>query len=61
MLTAVEPWSGFYSTDDASLGVVYATAHVTQFTKVGWNYLAVGSGSGELPGGGYYVTIVDPV
>jgi galactosylceramidase len=61
MLTAVEPWSGFYPTDDASLGVVYATAHVTQFTKVGWNYLAVGSGSGELPGGGYYVTIVDPV
>ena len=35
-------------------------ADVTQFTKVGWNYLAVGSGSGELPGGGYFVTIVDP-
>eukprot|EP01052_Picozoa_sp_SAG31_P018713 SAG31_NODE_1337_length_8738_cov_2.840954_4_plen_448_part_00 len=60
MLTAVEPWSGHYPTSDADLSVVYATAHVTQFTKVGWNYLAVGSGSGQLPGGGYFVTFVDP-
>ena len=34
--------------------------HVTQFTKIGWKYLANGSGSGELPHGGYYATWVDP-
>lgn len=26
MMTAVEPWSGHYPTDDADLSVVYATA-----------------------------------
>ena len=56
MLTAVEPWSGNYDT----LEVVWATAHVTQFTKFGWNYLEVGKGSGILPKGGYYTTLVDP-
>lgn len=60
MITAVEPWSGHYPVDDDHMGVVYATAHVTQFTEVGWNYLPVGSGSGELPQGGFYTTIVDP-
>jgi galactosylceramidase len=40
--------------------VVWATAHMTQFAKVGWKYLAVGKGSGLLPSGGYYTTIVDP-
>jgi len=56
MLTSVQPWSGHFDT----LPVVWASAHVTQFTKVGWNYLNVGSGSGELAKGGYYTTIVDP-
>ena len=55
MLTAVEPWTGHYSTKDEDLAVVYATAHVTQFTEVGWHYLPVGSGSGKLPNGGYLV------
>ena len=50
MITAVEPWSGHYSVDDKDLAVVYATAHVTQFTDVGWHYLPVGAGSGSLPG-----------
>jgi len=36
------------------------TAHVTQFTRIGWEYLANGTGSGELPSGGYYTTWVDP-
>ena len=40
--------------------MVYATAHVTQFTDVGWHYLPVGAGSGSLPGGGFYATLVDP-
>ena len=56
MLTSVQPWSGHYDT----LPVVWATAHVTQFTEIGWRYLAVGNGSGELAQGGYYTTIVDP-
>lgn len=57
LLTAVEPWSGHYEINP----VIWATAHVTQFTKVGWKYLANGSGSGELSQGGYYVTWVDPL
>jgi galactosylceramidase len=60
MITAVEPWSGHYPVDDEDLAVVYATAHVTQFTEVGWHYLPVGAGSGSLPQGGFYVTLVDP-
>lgn len=56
MLTAAEPWSGHYE----ALEVVWATAHVTQFTKVGWNLLAVGGGSGQLPKGGFYTTYADP-
>ena len=33
MLTAVQPWSGFYGDDiDGGIPVVWATAHVTQFT-----------------------------
>jgi len=56
MMTAVEPWSGNYNT----MEVVWATAHITQFTKVGWTLLDVGSGSGILPKGGYYATYCDP-
>ena len=56
MMTAVEPWSGHYDV----MPVVWATAHVTQFTRIGWRYLKNGSGSGELPKGGYYTTIADP-
>ena len=56
MLTAVQPWSGHYWVAP----VVWATAHVTQFTKVGWKYLKNGAGSGELAQGGYYATWVDP-
>jgi len=56
MLTAVQPWSGHFE----ALEVVWATAHVTQFTKVGWSLLEVGSGSGQLPHGGFYTTYIDP-
>ena len=56
MLTSVQPWSGHFEVNP----VVWATAHLTQFTKAGWKYLGVGSGSGKLPNGGYYTTIVDP-
>ena len=56
MLTSVQPWSGHYDT----LPVVWASAHITQFTEIGWRYLANGAGSGELPSGGYFTTMVDP-
>ena len=56
LMTAVQPWSGYYWVSP----VIWATAHVTQFTKVGWLYLKNGAGSGQLPQGGYYVTWVDP-
>lgn len=56
MLTSVQPWSGHYE----ELPVVWATAHVTQFTKIGWKYLENNHGSGQLPKGGFFTTIVDP-
>jgi len=76
-----QPWSGHYDVSP----VLWATAHVTQHTPIGWQpgrpletnqvvpeipsvplesvcrrYLPVGSGSGELPRGGYYTTLVEP-
>ncbi|KAJ9439144.1 putative galactocerebrosidase [Diplonema papillatum] len=55
MMTAVQPWSGYWE----NLEVLWATAHVTQFSKIGWKYLEVGAGSGILPKGGYYTTMID--
>lgn len=55
MMTAVQPWSGHYEVNP----VIWATAHVTQFTEIGWVYLK-GSGSAQLPNGGFYTTIIDP-
>lgn len=55
MMTASEPWSGHYDVSP----VIWATAHVSQFTRVGWRYLAKGAGSGELRWGGFYTTWVD--
>ena len=65
MLTANQPWSGWYGVKGAGgtktqMPVVWATAHVTQFAKVGWKYLRGGLGSGRLPRGGFYTTIADP-
>jgi galactosylceramidase len=66
MLTANQPWSGWYGVRGPAgnpaatdMPVVWATAHMTQFAKVGWRYLKRGSGSGELPKGGFYTAIVD--
>ena len=62
LMTADQPWSGHYGDDDegrSAFPVVWANAHTTQFTQVGWKYLSVGRGSGELPRGGYFTTIAD--
>ncbi|CAB9518738.1 galactosylceramidase [Seminavis robusta] len=58
MLTAVQPWSGYYEWEQ--MPVVWATAHYTQFAFPGWRYMPVGKGSGELAQGGYYMTLVSP-
>lgn len=39
---------------------IWVSAHTTQFTQPGWIYLAHNSGSGMLPQGGSYVTLVPP-
>ena len=56
LMTAVQPWSGYYEVAP----VLWATAHVTQFTKIGWRYLNYGAGSGNLSHGGFFATFVDP-
>jgi hypothetical protein len=55
-MTAYSPWSGHYTVDDP----IWASAHTTQFTEVGWLYSALGAGSGWLPQGGSFVTLVPP-
>ena len=55
LMHAPEPWSGFYE-----LGQVFwATAHTTQFTRIGWKYLQHGAGVGVLDGGGTVVSLTD--
>eukprot|EP00746_Dinoflagellata_sp_MGD_P069110 gnl/MRDRNA2_/MRDRNA2_28343_c0_seq1.p1 gnl/MRDRNA2_/MRDRNA2_28343_c0~~gnl/MRDRNA2_/MRDRNA2_28343_c0_seq1.p1 ORF type:complete len:671 (+),score=106.48 gnl/MRDRNA2_/MRDRNA2_28343_c0_seq1:121-2133(+) len=56
LLYAFEPWSGHYEVK----APVWTTAHTTQFTEVGWEYLPVGEGTGELPEGGTFATLADP-
>lgn len=55
IMTADQPWSGNFKVSP----VLWVVAHVTQFTQIGWRYLTNGSGSGQLPKGGFYQTIVD--
>lgn len=71
LMSAQEPWSGYYSGGDGAgapaatpslNGPLWTTAHTTQFSAPGWQYLRVGSGgSGFLPdaaGGGSFVALV---
>lgn len=53
-LLAHWPWSGHYRVREALWGY----AHYGQFTEVGWQYLD--GGSGELDGGGTFVTLKSP-
>ena len=54
LMYANTPWSGHYQVQ----GTIWATAHTTQFTKPGWQYLDRSSGS--LPDKGSYVTLRSP-
>ena len=56
LMTAHWPWSGNYEVDNP----IWASAHTTQFTQVGWRYAPVGGGSGGLQGGGSFVTLTPP-
>lgn len=57
ILSAPEPWSGYY--DTTNVGLVWVSAHTTHFAQPGWKYLVQGQGSGLLNNGGSYVTITD--
>jgi galactosylceramidase len=56
LMTAIEPWSGNYTVS----GPIWISAHLTQFTAPGFNYLKNDYGSGHLDKGGSYVTLVNP-
>ena len=55
LMHAASPWSGHYDVDQA----IWATAHHTHHYDIGWQYLAHGSGVGELAGGGTYIALTD--
>jgi galactosylceramidase len=56
LLTAEQPWSGHYTVSPA----LWIQAHWGQFVQPGWRFLDKGNGSGFLPEGGSYVTLVPP-
>jgi galactosylceramidase len=55
LFSASSPWSGAYDVNS----VIWATAHTTQFTAIGWHYLRNQSGVGKLDGNGSYVTLTN--
>lgn len=56
LMTAKEPWNGHYVVSPP----IWASAHTTQFTEIGWLYMKHGQGVGTLPKGGTYVGVVNP-
>jgi hypothetical protein len=54
LMYANTPWSGYYDVQST----IWVTAHTTQFTQPGWQY--VDSASGHLPDHGTYVTLRSP-
>jgi hypothetical protein len=58
LILANEPWSGHWYSDSPP---IWTGALWTQFTSPGWRFLSVPSGgSGHLPSGGTYVSLVPP-
>jgi hypothetical protein len=53
---AAVPWAGHYTVAPP----IWVSAHYTQATSYGWHFMPVGSGSGMLPAGGSYVSLVSP-
>ena len=57
LMYASEPWSGHWEVSPP----IWTSAQWTQFTRPGWRFLSVPSGSsGRLPGGGTYVSLIPP-
>lgn len=54
-MVANRPWDGSYNVSDT----IWIAAHTTQFTEIGWRYLA-GAACSLLPGGGSQVALVSP-
>ena len=54
LMYANTPWSGYYDVQ----GAIWATAHTTQFTQPGWQYLD--QSCGYLPEMGDYVALKSP-
>jgi len=57
---AFEPWSGHYTLEPQGANqqsALWTVAHWTQFSQIGWRYLD-GGASGNLTGGGSYLTLV---
>lgn len=54
LMYANTPWSGHYDVQ----GAIWATAHTTQFTQPGWQYLD--AAHGDLQNGGDYVSLKSP-
>lgn len=56
LMVANQPWSGYYEVSPP----IWATAHTTQFTEIGWNYLMDANGVTELKEGGTIVALLSP-
>ena len=54
LMWATVPWAGHYVVNPP----IWISAHYTQATQPGWSFLPVGAGSGMLPSGGSYVSLV---
>ncbi len=56
LMKADQPWTGYYEVSPA----IWAAAHFTQFTDIGWNYIDSACGYFESSSGGNYTTLINP-
>ena len=54
LMWAEVPWAGHFNVNSP----IWISAHYTQASAPGWALLPVGAGSGMLPGGGSYISLV---